>query len=121
MTTPNITSSSPNVWLARDPALARGGDVRDVQPAEEHGTLMRPIFDRSVSPFDVGKQQEVIRESVLPYAKVTDLVLTVGPQVMVVVLSCLFVTEFGQVNLLVWDHNRKRYVVKFVRATTTGR
>jgi hypothetical protein len=47
---------------------------------------------------------------VLPCADAEDFILTVGPQMMVAVLTALWVVEFGRVRFLVWNRWQESYL-----------
>jgi hypothetical protein len=100
----------PIVWSVREP---RNKDVTD---ASHHGRLCH-IFQKDVSPLDIPEQTRIIRSEVLPHASATDMIMTVGPQIMFGNLVGLWVQHFGEARFLVWNSARKRYEVRWISAT----
>lgn len=83
----------------------------DTSSAGRHGELLKPIYSRGLSPYDVDRQCRIIRDEVIPFAESGDLILTIGPQVMVAVLVAQWREHFGRVNFLVWDKCTRGYKV----------
>lgn len=73
------------------------------------------IFDRQVCPLDVGTQIRIIDNEVLPHASENDLILTVGPMIMMGVLNSRWLSKFDRIQYLVWDASRRRYMVRWCK------
>lgn len=100
---------SKKIWLVRDP-----GKEVDLTRAHSHGELMKPVFDSRVSPYDLHRQEEIIRTEVVPFSSAADCILTVGPQVMVATLAALWMEEHGCVRFLLWNRWRDCYIERYI-------
>ena len=90
------------IWLVTQPRFD------DISAAETFGKLY-PVFNKNVCPLDVKLQKTIIEEEVKPIATTNDLVIIVGPSIMVVTLVSWFTRTFGQAHILAYDRNTGRY------------
>ncbi len=88
---------------------------KDVSDARRFGDVLPPIFDlRVTSPHDANALCNRMKTHVLPFMTREDLVLTVGPQIMVLTVACVAMKKFGRANFLVWDSHAREYVERYV-------
>lgn len=73
------------------------------------------IFDNSTSPLDLNKQRQIIHEDVLKIAMVDDYIICIGPNVMLINFTTIWLQHFKSLNLLVYNNNSKQFTKKFVK------
>lgn len=91
----------PTVWIVRE-------SEKDSSAAGHYGQInfiFRP-GESVLSPAAITKR---IREDVLPVSSPNDLVVLMGPSLMIHMLTLMLFDYHGSLRLLNWNHNRRCY------------
>lgn len=102
-----LSQPNRNIWLVRETR-------HNLSTAQTFGQI-NIIYAKDVSPVDLNKQLEIIENSVFPAASPHDLILTLGPTLMVSTLVAHWVKRFDAIRFLAYDTNTSNYVEKSVK------
>lgn len=103
----------PKVYVLHD----NPNDPKDFLPAEEYGDLII-LFSQQLFATQVPRCYAQMREG-MRNAKPEDWLIPTGHPALIFAAGEIWVQITGQMNLLIWDNQRKKYVPMKVREDGT--